>query len=85
MTESRKYVQLGAQFCLIYLFHFFTCFGHPRAHHQEKMTVSMRQWYLSLCMGGVWFADWIEIQPADRSPPIQSDKYQCRIDTVISF
>jgi hypothetical protein len=34
-------------------------------------------------MGGVWFADWIEIQPADRSPPIQSDKYQCRKDTTI--
>ena len=60
MTESRKYVQLGAQFCLIYLFHFFTCFGHPRAHHQEKMTVSMRQWYLSLSMGGVRSAGWIE-------------------------
>jgi len=26
-------------------------------------------------MGGVW--------SADQTPPIQSDKYQCRIDTVI--
>ena len=25
-----------------------------------------------------------EIQPADQTPPIQSDKYQCRKDTVIS-
>jgi len=55
---------------LIYLFLFCTCFGH-----QEKITVSMRQWYLSLCMGGVW--------TADQTPHIQADKYQCRIDTVI--
>ena len=46
----------------IYLFLFFTCFGHPRAHHQEKTAVSMWHWYLSLCMGGVWSAGWIEIQ-----------------------
>ena len=49
-----------------------------------EITVSMRHWYLSLCMGGVWSAGWISIQPADQTPPIQSDKYQCRIDTVIS-
>jgi len=24
------------------------------------------------------------IQPAGQTPPIQSDKYRCRIDTVIS-
>ena len=24
------------------------------------------------------------LQPADQTPPIQSDKYKCRIDTVIS-
>jgi uncharacterized membrane protein len=67
--------QLGAQFCLTYLFLFSTCFGHPCAHHQEKITVSMRNWCLSLCMGGVC--------SADQTPPIQCDKYQCRIDTVI--
>ena len=46
----------------------------------------MRHWYLSLCMGGVWSAGWIAtaFQPADHTPPIQSDKNQCRIDTVIS-
>jgi len=26
----------------------------------------------------------VELQPADQTPPIQSDKYQCGIDTVIS-
>ena len=34
-------------------------------------------------MGGDWSAGWIANQPADQSPPIQSDKYQCRIDTAI--
>ena len=29
-------------------------------------------------MGGVWSAGWISIQPADQTPPLQSDKYQCR-------
>ena len=43
----------------MYLFHFSTCFGHPCAHHQEEITVSMRHWCLSLCMGGVWSAGWI--------------------------
>jgi len=68
----------------IYLFLFSRCFGRPCAHHHEKITVSMRQWHLSLCMGAVWSAGWIEtIQPADRTPPTQSDKYQWRIDTAI--
>jgi len=26
----------------------------------------------------------VSLQPADQTPPIQSDKYPCRIDTVIS-
>ena len=25
----------------------------------------------------------LKLQPADQTPPIQSDKYQCRIDTAI--
>jgi len=25
-----------------------------------EITVSMRHWYLSLCMGGVWSAGWSE-------------------------
>jgi len=28
--------------------------------------------------------NWVPIQPEDQTSPIQSDKYQCRIDTVIS-
>ena len=50
---------------------------------RRKIAVSMRHWYLSLCMGGVWSAGWIKIQPADQTPPIQIDKYQCLIDTAI--
>jgi len=50
-------VQNSVQY--IYLFLFFTCFGHPCAHHQEKFAVPMRHWHLSLCMGGVWYAGWI--------------------------
>jgi hypothetical protein len=26
----------------------------------------------------------VKLQPADQMPPIQSDEYQCRIDTAIS-
>ena len=57
ITESCKKVQLGAQFCLIYLLLFSTCFGHPFAPHQEKITVSMRHSCLSLRVGGVWSAN----------------------------
>jgi hypothetical protein len=42
---------------------------------RRKIAVSVQQWYLSLCMGGVW--------SADQMPPIQSDKYQCRTDIAI--
>ena len=43
----------------------------------------MRHWYLSLSMGGVWSAGWIEL--ADQKPLIQSDKYQWRKDTIFSW
>ena len=55
--------------------------GHSCAHHQEKIAVLVRHWYLSLCMGGVWFTGWI--QPADQTPYMQSDKYQYLTDTAI--
>ena len=49
-----------------------------------EIALSMGHWYLSLFMGGFCSAGWSELQPADQTPPIQSDKYQCRIDTAIS-
>ena len=67
-------------FKYIYLCLFCTCFGHPSAHRPEKFTVCMQHWYLSLWMCGVWSASLIE---TDQTPPIQSDKYQCCIDTTI--
>ena len=47
-----------------------------------EITVPMRHWYLH----SVWVASGllVELQPADQTPPTQSDKYQCRIDTAIS-
>jgi len=68
-------IQLGAQFCLAYLFPFATCFGQPCAHHQEKLPYLCD---IGICHSGV------KLQPADQTPPIQSDKYQCPIDTVVS-
>jgi len=56
----------------------------PESRHQEKL--------LYLCDTGICHSVWVasgllvgvQLQPADRTPPVQSDKYQCRIDTVIS-
>ena len=47
-----------------------------------EIAVSVWHWYLSLCMGGIWFE--VKLQPADQTPPVQSDKYQYHIDTAIS-
>ena len=54
-------------FSLLYMFRTSIC---PSS---GELTVSMRHWYLSLCMGG-----------CSVCCSIQSDKYQCRIDTVSS-
>jgi len=53
-------------------FNFSTRFGQLCAHHGENLTVSMRQWYFSLCMGSclVWWLGW--------------DVRSCRVDTVSS-
>jgi len=52
-----------------------------------ELTVSMRHWYFfhSLWVA-VWSAGWDETHPNQqtRQPPIQSELYQCRIDTVSS-
>ena len=72
------------KFCLVYLFLFSACFGQQCAHHQEKS--------LYLCDTDICHSVWVtsgllvgaSLQPADRTPPIQSYKYQCRIATVIS-
>ena len=81
--QSFQFV-IGLQFCLVCLFLLSTCFGQPCAHHQEKV--------LYLCDTGICHSVWVasvllvgvKLQPADQTPPIESDKYQCRIDTVLS-
>ena len=44
--------------------------------------------YATLALVTVWVASGrligVSLQPAYQTPPIQSDKFQCRIDTVIS-
>jgi hypothetical protein len=80
---SCKEIQLGAQFCVVYLFLFSTCFGQTCAHRQEKL--------LYLCDTGTCHSVWVasgllvgvSLQPTDQ-PLTQSDKCQCRIDRVIS-
>jgi len=42
---------------------FFTCFGHPCAHHQEKIVLFMGLWYL------IWSAGWIESNQQTRRHP----------------
>ena len=45
-----------------------------------------------LCDTGICHSVWVasgllvgvKLQPVDQTPPMQNDKYQCRIDTVIS-
>jgi len=47
-----KQIQLGAQFPLLYLFHFSTRFGHPCAYHQEEITVCHSIWLASSLLVG---------------------------------
>ena len=35
----------------MYLFHSFTCFEQPNAHHQENQLYQYLIWYISLCVG----------------------------------
>ena len=123
---------VGLKIQYIYLFLFYTRFGHPCAHHQEKnycihaslVLVTLYGWrlvcwldwksnifiYLSslhvsgihvpiirrkllypcvtgtchtVCVASGLLVGLTSIQPADQAPPIQSDKYQWHMDTVI--
>ena len=40
-----------------------------------ELTVSMRHWYLSICMGGIWSAGWIESNQQTRCHP-------CRVTSI---
>ena len=48
-----KLSQLGAHYFLVYLFQFLYMFRAPMCCSSSgELTVSMRHWYFSLCMGG---------------------------------
>jgi len=49
-VKTSKKNQLGAQFFLVCLFLFCTCFGRLCAHHQEKQLYLCDAWYLLFCM-----------------------------------
>jgi hypothetical protein len=48
--QPRKLNHLAAQFFLVCLFLFFTCFGRLCAHHQEKKLYVCVTCYLSFCV-----------------------------------
>ena len=47
-----KWSQLGAHYFLVYLFQLLYMFQPTMCPSSEELTVSMRHWYFSLCMGG---------------------------------
>ena len=70
INPTRCTILLSIFISLLYMFRTTMC---PSS---GEITVSMRHWHLSLCMGGFW--------SAEQTPPIKSGKHQCRVDTVIS-
>ena len=72
-----KWSQLGTHYFLVYLFQLLYTFRATMCPSSVGLTVSMRHWCFSLCMGG----SMVGCQPTIL-PPIQSEKHQCRIDTV---
>jgi hypothetical protein len=69
-------VQLGAQFCLnIFIYvSFLHVSGIQVPIIRRKLLYLCDTGIFSLCMGGVWSAGWSLLQPAEQTPPIQSDK-----------
>ena len=72
-----KWRQPGAHCFLVYLFQLLYMFRATVCPSSEELTESMRQWYFSFCTGGCMIC-------RQDSPPIHSEKYHCRIDTVSS-
>jgi hypothetical protein len=81
--RSCKKNQIGAQFFLICLLHFSTCFGKLCAHHQEKVPHLCDTWYLSLYMDDCLACSFIPPSIPD-SHPYRITSNKCRTDTVIS-
>jgi len=56
------------------------------AHHQEKLPYLSDNEIFHSVWAALWFAGWDESShpnQQNRHPPIESEKYQCRIDTVV--
>ena len=54
LANKSNYMHKSVQYT--YLFVFSTCFAHPCAPHQVKITETMCRCYLLHCMNGVWSA-----------------------------
>ena len=87
-TNNTAVSQINPTRCTI-LFNIFIYFS---SRHISGIHVPIiRRKLLYLCDTGICHSAWVvsgllvglEIQPADQSPPIHSDKYQYRMDTVI--
>ena len=80
--------QISPTRCTI-LFHIFIYFFS--LHVSGTHVPIIRRKSLYLCYTGICHSVWVasgllvgfSIQPADQMPPIQSDKYQCRIGTAV--
>ena len=77
-----KWSQLGAHCFSVYLFQLLYMFRATMCPSSGELTVSLQH----LVLVAVWSAGWDDSHPNQqtRQPPIQSEKYQCRIDTVDS-
>ena len=86
-THEMFFLQISPTRCTIPLNTFIALLYMFRA----SMCPSSGEKLLYLCDTGICHSVWVatgllvgvSLQPADQTPPIQSDKYQCRIDTVI--
>jgi len=64
-----KWSQLAAHYFLVYLFQLLSMFRASMCPSSGELTVSMRHWYFSLCVGGclVCWLGWVSSQPADQT------------------
>jgi len=69
------------------------CMKFPTPCHPSVRMSFTKDVYHIICLTGscsgstlhiVFGTYQVSLQPADQTPPIQNDKYQCHIDTVIS-
>ena len=58
LAIKSNYVPKSVQYT--YLFLLSKCLWNPCAPHQEKITETLRRWYLSHCSDWVWSAGWSE-------------------------